>query len=100
VNHASDEPVPLADALAAVRAELGLSDGVADARLEREWDAIVGTEVAAHARLQTVRDGVLVIAVDSPIWATELRYLEGEIVARAAAAVGPGVVTSIRVRVG
>src|SRR5438445_1321634 len=74
MNHSSDEPVPLADALAAVRAELGLSDGLADVRLEREWPEIVGTELAAHARPQTRRDAALVLVVDSSVWPTELRH--------------------------
>jgi hypothetical protein len=48
----------------------------------------------------SVRDGVLTVAVDDPIWASQLRSLELAVVARATALVGPAVVTSMRVRVG
>jgi predicted nucleic acid-binding Zn ribbon protein len=60
----------------------------------------MGDDVAAHARLVSVRDGVLTVAVDDPIWATQLRYLETAVLERATAVVGAGLVTSLRVRVG
>jgi predicted nucleic acid-binding Zn ribbon protein len=99
-RYAGDEPIPLADALAAVGAELGLPEGDAHGELETHWVEVMGGDVAAHARLVSVRDGVLTVAVDDPIWATQLRYLETAVVARAAALLGPSSVTSLRVRVG
>ena len=95
-----DEPVPLADALAAVGAELGLPAGNAHGQLEARWFEVMGDDVAAHAHLVSVRDGVLTVTVDGPIWATQMRYLETEVMARAEAVVGPGVVTALKVRVG
>jgi len=56
-------------------------------------------DVAPHARLVSVRGGMLTVAVVDPIWATQLRYLEPAIVTRATALLGPGVVASMRVRV-
>ena len=99
-RYVGDEPVPLADALAAVGAELGLPEGNAHGELETHWTDVMGVDVAAHARLVSVRDGVLTVAVDDPIWATQLRYLETAVVERAAALLGPSSVTSLRVRVG
>jgi predicted nucleic acid-binding Zn ribbon protein len=99
-RYAGDEPVPLADALAAVGAELGLPEGNAHGELETHWVDVMGHDVAAHARLVSVRDGVLTVAVDDPIWATQLRYLETAVVERAAALLGASSVTSLRVRVG
>jgi predicted nucleic acid-binding Zn ribbon protein len=99
-RHAGDEPIPLSDALARVGAELGLAPGGAHATLEARWDEVMGADVGAHARLVSLRDGVLTVAVDDPIWATQLRYLEPAIVTRATALLGPGVVVRVRVRVG
>jgi hypothetical protein len=99
-RYAGDEPVQLADALAAVGKEFGIPPGNVHARLDDHWTDVVGADVAAHARLVSVRDGVLTVAVDDPIWATQLRYLETAVMERAAAVVGGGVVTTIRVRVG
>ena len=98
-RYAGDEPVPLSDALAKVGAELGLPPGDAHATLTERWDEVVGADVAAHARLVSMRDGLLTVAVDDPIWASQLRYLEPAIVTRATALLGPGAVASMRVRV-
>jgi len=98
-RYADDEPVSLADALQAVGAELGLPSGNAHAELDAHWTDVVGADVAVHARLVSLRDGVLLVAVDHPIWATQLRYLERTVVERATAVVGGGVVNTVRVRV-
>jgi predicted nucleic acid-binding Zn ribbon protein len=99
-RHAGDDPMPLADALAKIGAELGLGPGDAYGALRSRWDEVMGADVAAHAQLVSVRDGVLTVGVTDPIWATQLRYLEPAIVARAGAIVGPDVVRRVRVRVG
>ena len=99
-RYASDDPVPLSDALAKVGTEFGLAPGGAQATLAARWDEVMGADVAAHARLVSVRDGTLTVAVDDPIWATQLRYLEAAIVTRARALLGPGVVDRVKVRVG
>jgi predicted nucleic acid-binding Zn ribbon protein len=97
---AGDDPTPLSDALAAIGAELGLPAGSAMRDLEEHWSAVVGEDVAEHARLVSLRDGTLTITVDGPIWATQLRYLETAIIERANAVVGAGAVETVRVRVG
>jgi predicted nucleic acid-binding Zn ribbon protein len=99
-RYAGDEPVPLSDALAKVGAELGLPPGDTHGTLDARWAEVMGTDVAVHARLVSVRDGTLTVAVDDPIWATQLRYLEPAVVTRATALLGPGVVTRVKVRVG
>jgi predicted nucleic acid-binding Zn ribbon protein len=39
------------------------------------WEEIVGTAVAAHARPLRMTGGTLVVAVDHPAWATQVRAL-------------------------
>jgi predicted nucleic acid-binding Zn ribbon protein len=39
------------------------------------WDEIAGTRLARHARPLRLADGVLVVAVDQPAWATQVRAL-------------------------
>jgi predicted nucleic acid-binding Zn ribbon protein len=63
------------------------------------WDDLVGEVLAAHARPASLRDGTLLVTVDDPSWATQLRWLQADLVARLAAAVGQGEVTDIEVRV-
>jgi predicted nucleic acid-binding Zn ribbon protein len=99
VNRHDDDPVPIADALARVRAELGLPDDRALHALVEGWPEVVGGDVAAHARLDALRDGTLVVVVDDPIWATQLRYLEVAILERANELAGTPVAVTMKVRV-
>ena len=78
------------DALAAVGAELGL----ARRQRARRRSTRAGPRWWAPTSRRTrgsvsVRDGVLTVAVDDPIWATQLRYLETAVVERATAAARP-----------
>lgn len=63
------------------------------------WEDAVGPHVAAHARPVLLDAGVLIVEVDEPGWATQLRYLQGELLERLAAVAGVGAVRSIEVRV-
>ena len=67
--------------------------------LTDSWSSVVGNDVAAHARLEAVRDETIAIAVDGTLWATQLRYLEADILERANTLVGARVAQRIRVRV-
>jgi predicted nucleic acid-binding Zn ribbon protein len=99
-DHGSNEPRPLRDSLAEVSADLGLPEPDALAFLIQEWGSLVGPDVAPHCRLTSLRDGVLRVTVDTAPRGTQLRYLEGELVERAASLVGADVVRELRVRVG
>jgi predicted nucleic acid-binding Zn ribbon protein len=94
------DPIPIADALAAVRAELGLPATDAFRALVEGWSDVVGSDVAAHARLDSLHDGTVSVVADSPLWASQLRYLETTIRERANRLVGSDVVHAVRVRVG
>jgi predicted nucleic acid-binding Zn ribbon protein len=92
-------PRRLQDGLSELAAELRLdAPEVLDAVLGR-WAEVVGPMVAAHARTKVLRDGVLHVEVDSPEWATQLRYLESEILRKFSRRLQPGVVTSLQVSV-
>jgi predicted nucleic acid-binding Zn ribbon protein len=93
----SREPVSLGDAVAAVGRELGIPTSDAFTALTDAWPEVVGDALVGHATLRSIRDGVCTIAVDGPGWATQLRYVERQLVERAAKCCGTGVVTSIRV---
>ena len=93
------EPVSIGDAAALVGDELGLAEPQLFTRLIDAWNDIVGDAIAHHSRPRNVRNGVLDIVVDAPAWATELRYLEADLVARASRLVGPGVVSAVRISV-
>ena len=90
-------PRRLSESLSEIASDLNLDQPDVIAAVMGGWDALVGEAVAAHARPRIVRQGVLVVEVDSPEWATQLRYLEGEVILRIGRKVRPGVVTGLRV---
>ena len=91
------DPTRLGDALAAVGGEFGLADPQVVGVLARRWPEVVGEAVAGQARLRSMRGDVVTIAVDSGAWATQLRYLHDDMLARIAGIVGEGVVREVRV---
>lgn len=64
-----------------------------------DWEELVGEQVAAHTQPVSVRDGVLVVQVDDPAWATQIRFLEHDLLTRVGDAIGSGELTSLQVRV-
>jgi len=92
-----DAPMPLGEALRAVGDELGLPEPDLVASLLDRWPEVVGAAVAEHARPRSLRDGVLTVAVDAPPWATQLRYLEGDIRARLREISGRDAVHAVRI---
>jgi predicted nucleic acid-binding Zn ribbon protein len=91
-------PRSLRDGLARVSRELGIAEPDAFEIVMSQWSEIVGLAVAARARPRYLRDGILTVDVDDGGWATQLRYSEGDVIARYVAA---GVkITRVRVTVG
>lgn len=64
-----------------------------------EWSVIVGDTLAAHCRPLALDGTRLVIGVDEAAWATQVRFLETELLARLAEVVAATPVRSIEVRV-
>ncbi len=63
------------------------------------WDELVGSVMAAHSSPVRLVDGELVVAVDDPAWATEMRFFSAELISRINAAAEEEAVTSLTVRV-
>lgn len=93
-------PRALGESLDRVARALGAPDAGSVAAVFSDWEAIVGPQVAAHVRPRTLRDGVLVVVADQPGWATQLRFLETDLLTRLRERLGTGAVTAIEVRVG
>ena len=86
----------LGEALSEVAADLHLDDPDDVAAVMTAWPLVVGEAVAAHVRPRRLHDGELLVEVDAPVWATQLRYLEEDLLRRLGRKVRPGVVKSIR----
>lgn len=60
----------------------GLESKVKECRAWLAWDDAVGPQIAAHARPVRVRDGVLEVRVDQPVWMQQLQLLKPKILAK------------------
>jgi predicted nucleic acid-binding Zn ribbon protein len=95
----SREPRPVGDGLDRLLRGLGAPPGRAVAGLHGEWERLVGPALAAHTRPIRVRHGVLLVAVDDPAWAAEVRWLSDELAQRVREALSDDSVMRIEVRV-
>ena len=93
-------PVHVGASVERVLRHLGAPAPDALATVFGEWPRLVGDKVASHAQPIAVAEGRLVVRVEDPAWASQLRWLERELLERLADALGAGVVTAIEVRVG
>ena len=98
-KHDPPEPKSLKSSLDRVARSLGGPDAGSLSGVFGQWADIVGPQLAAHARPVSLSKGVLVVAVTEPAWATQLTYLEGELVGRFREVLGEGVVERVEVRV-
>lgn len=93
------DPAALPQLLDTVLAGMGAPKADAIIAVHEGWATIVGDELANHAQPLAIEDGCLRVGVDSPAWASHLRWSEREIVARIDRLAGPGVVTSVSTRI-
>jgi predicted nucleic acid-binding Zn ribbon protein len=96
-----DAPAPrsLADGLDGVLRRLGAPAVGGMDRIFDQWDDVAGPAISSAATPVSLRDGVLVLSVDDPGWATQLRYLQTELLARLTEVAAEADVRAIEVRV-
>jgi predicted nucleic acid-binding Zn ribbon protein len=91
------DPQPLGGVARDLANSRGWTPRVAEGAVFGQWAQVVGEQIAEHAEPTVLRDGVLHITAESTSWATQLRLVQAEVLARIATAVGKGVVTSLRI---
>ncbi|MBN9109733.1 MAG: DUF721 domain-containing protein [Pseudonocardia sp.] len=91
------DPQPFGKMLSRVSMDRGWSPRLTDATVLGRWPQLVGPDIADHCTPVSLRDGELTLQAESTAWATQLRTLQRQLLARLAAAVGDGVVRRIRV---
>lgn len=75
----------------------GWTGKVAEGAVFAQWATVVGEQIAEHAEPTALRDGVLSVTAESTAWATQLRMVQAQLLAKIAAAVGDGVVKSLKI---
>ena len=91
------DPQPLGAATSDLARTRGWSAKVAEGAVFGRWRAVVGDQIADHAAPKSLADGVLTITAESTAWATQLRMVQAQLLAKIAAAVGDGVVSTVKI---
>lgn len=91
------DPQPLGRLARDLATTRGWSPRVAEGAVFGQWADVVGEQIAEHAVPTTLRDGVLSVSAESTAWATQLRMVQAQLLAKIAAAVGDGVVTALKI---
>jgi len=91
-------PKRLADGLDRVLAGLGSPSVDALTTISDRWSELVGPQAAEAFTPVAVEDGTLVAGTSSSAWASQARWLEAGVVARAAELLGEGVITGFTAR--
>ncbi len=71
----------MVDALAT---QLGWTSSLAQSDLLSGWQELAGEETAKHAIPEGITDGVLTVRCESTAWATQLRIMRSDLLARIA----------------
>ena len=64
-----------------------------------QWSEIVGEDVAAHTRPSVIDGQTLIVAADDTTWASQLRWLENQLLERIEAVSGSDRINAVKVRV-
>jgi len=81
-------PRPVNASLDAVSSRLGIRDAQGTSRLFARWTEMVGPAIAAHVLPLRLDGGSLVVVVDHPAWATQVRQLGENLLDRVAEETG------------
>ena len=93
-----EDPQPLTAALDGLIGDQGWGLAAATGSVFGRWAQIVGPDLAAHTKPETLTEGELTVTADSTAWATQLRLLAAQLVRRLNAELGDGSVRRVKVR--
>jgi predicted nucleic acid-binding Zn ribbon protein len=91
------DPQPLGRVARDLAKKRGWSSHVAEGTVLGQWSSVVGHQIADHATPTALNEGVLSVVAESTAWATQLRMVQAQLLAKIAAAVGNGVVRSLKI---
>jgi hypothetical protein len=89
------------DALKGVLSNLRIDQRLAETEMLKVWNSQMDPNIVAHAHPTGLRNGTLMVAVDSPVWHAEIvRYRRREILERLQNSFGKDVIARISFRIG
>ena len=92
------EPVHLRSVLEQVLKDLGTPDITVVTSIVDQWEEVVGIDLATKISAVAISGSELIVRVDDPAWASQINWLEKQLLDKITSLVGEEKVTSIRVR--
>jgi len=93
-------PTPIGAEVDRMLRRPGWGERLGAGRVAAHWEEIVGPELANRCEPVRLAGRVLVVRAESAAWATQLRYLSGQLLERLAGVISDTTVHEIRVIVG
>ena len=91
------DPKPLGDALEKLVDTKGWSTDLSIRALLARWPGLVGPTNAAHSWPESYAETILTVRTESTVWATSLRTMAPQLVAKLNEQLGDGTVTRVKV---
>ena len=92
------EPVHLRSVLEQLLKDFGTPDIRVVTSIVEQWEEVVGIDLAAKISAVAVSGSELIVRVDDPAWASQINWLEKQLLDKITNLVGEEKITSIRVR--
>lgn len=77
--------------------ERGWGKDLAGGWVHTHWAELVGEHIAAHTKVEMLKDKTLFISCNTTAWATNLRTMQKEILQKIAKQVGPNIVAELKI---
>lgn len=95
----NSEPTPFSSSIEKLLKSLRGGDRLTTVTVFSRWEELVGETVASHVRPLKLDNAILIIEVDEPMWATQMKFLEADVLKRLnEGAVSPIKTLEIRVK--
>ena len=94
----SSEPIHLRSVLEQLLKDFGTPDIKIVTSIVDQWEEIVGVDLAAKISAVAVSGSDLIVRVYDPVWASQISWLENQLLEKITKLVGEEKITSIRVR--
>jgi len=94
----SKEPVHLRSVLEQLLKDFGTPDITVVTSIIDQWEEIVGSDLASKISAVAISGSELIVSVDDPVWASQIIWLESQLLDKITRLIGEEKITSIRVR--
>jgi predicted nucleic acid-binding Zn ribbon protein len=94
----SGDPEPVGEVLGKVVEEQGWGTEISLRMMLSRWSELVGATNALHSKPEGFHEGVLYVRTESTTWATALRAIAPQLLAKLNESLGQGAVTRIEIK--